>query len=56
MFGAQITGKTTMTKSSFLYRAVLDYNIIPVDIRTTRIVPMFKKKLRRWVEINISVH
>ena len=42
-FGEQFPGKTTMTKSSFLYGAKIDYNTVPVDLSTTRIMSTFKK-------------
>ena len=54
-FGDQFPGKTALTKSSFLYRAALDYNSIPTDIRSARTIEVFKKKLKSWIRPNIPV-
>ena len=54
-FGDRFQGKTALTKSSFLYRAALNYNTIPADIRSARTMQVFKKKLKSWVVTNIPV-
>ena len=37
------------------YRGTVDYNRIPVDIRTFPTLATFKKKLRQWVKYNIDL-
>ena len=43
-----------LVKSSFNYSAV-EYNSLPVHIRTVTNIPVFKRLLRKWVQENITV-
>ena len=54
-FGERFRGKTALTQSSFLYRAAIDYNTIPTDIRSAKTMQTFKKKLKKWIVITIPI-
>ena len=47
--------KQGLLHDGFKYRAAKDYNLIPVHIRSVRVLPTFKKKLKQWVSGNIPV-
>ena len=43
------------SRGSFFYRAARLYNTLPPDIKRCPTVPTFKKHLRKWVWLNISL-
>ena len=40
---------------SMRYRGTIDYNRIPVEIRTCTSLVTFKKKLKLWVKDNVDI-
>ena len=40
-------------ENSFLRRAAKSYNEIPTEIRSSRTLPVFKRKLKTWIKTNI---
>ena len=44
----------TLVKKSYCYRASAQWNIIPENIRTVRIIGQFKVQLRKWIFINVT--
>ena len=50
----RLTGNyNSQVESSFLKRAANSYNEIPGDIRSSRTLPVFKRKLKFWIKTNI---
>ena len=49
------SGQSSLAQKRFFGRAHNSYNIIPVEIRTTRSLPAFKKKLKVWTRANIPI-
>ena len=54
-FDEKFAGKTERAQSSFCYRGAVLYNKLPLDIRGTTSNSQFKKKLKEWVAINITI-
>ena len=46
----------SIARSSFIYRGAKLWNMLPIDIRTSNSVKIFKKKIKNWIKINISIH
>ena len=42
-----------LVQNSFLFRAAESFNQIPDNIRLCRTLPLFKKKLKQWIKLNI---
>ena len=53
--GDNFDSKQGLLHDGFKYRAAKDYNLIPAHIRSVRVLPTFKKKLKQWVSGNIPV-
>ena len=47
--------RSSLKSNSMRYRGTVDYNRIPVDIRSSPTLNTFKKKLRQWVKDNIDL-
>ena len=54
-YGEQFSSSDERGHSSFCYRGTKDYNRIPAFIRSTKFLPSFKYKLRKWIEENIPL-
>ena len=54
-YGEIFNTKTSLTQSSFAYRGLKDYNLIPASIRVCKTMNTFKKKLRKWVLENVNI-
>ena len=54
-YGEQFSTSQDRVQSSYCYRATRDYNSIPAYIRSTRFLPSFKVKLRKWISETISI-
>ena len=48
-------GESPSMEKSFTHRAAHAYNTIPSHIRTSRTLPTFKFKLKKWVAANIPI-
>ena len=44
-----------LSEKSFMHRAVISYNRIPVELRQMKNIDTFKAKLKMWVQKNIDV-
>ena len=42
-----------LVQNSFLVRAAESFNQIPANIRLCRTLPLFKKKLKQWIKLNM---
>ena len=49
-------GHSSLAQKSFFGRAHLTYNGMSADIRATRTLPAFKKKLKSWITANIPIN
>ena len=47
--------RSNLKHDSMRYRGTLDYNRIPVDIRTSTSLPVFKGKLKQWINANVDL-
>ena len=54
-YGEVFNTKTSLTQSSFAYRGLKDYNLIPASIRACKTMKTFKNKLRKWVLENVNI-
>ena len=54
-FADNFDGKKSLSHQSFFYRAVRDYNSIPGGLRSIKIIPKFKTKLKEWIRSNIAL-
>ena len=52
---AENSGQSSLAQKSFFGRAPNLYNSIPVEIRTTHTLPVFKKKLKVWIRSHIEI-
>ena len=52
---ADNSGQSSLAQKSFFGRAPNMYNTIPVNLRTTSSLPVFKKKLKIWIRANIQI-
>ena len=48
--------ETAIGKKSFIARATTTWNTIPTDLRNTRNIITFKRKLKLWIKDNIDIH
>ena len=46
---------SSLTHKSFINRAIRDFNSIPADLKTTKTLNNFKKKLKIWIKSNIPI-
>ena len=46
--------RNKMSTSTFKFRAMVNYNSVPVEIKTGSIVTV-KVKLKRWIQLNIPI-
>ena len=53
-FGENFRGDSSLVKASFKHRAVQYYNAVPTSIRTGSLATV-KKKLRKWVKLNVPI-
>ena len=51
--GAGGGGIGPLVQNSFLVRATESFNHIPANIRSCGTLPLFKKKLKQWIRVNI---
>ena len=49
------SGQSSLAQKSFFGCAHTVYNSIPVEIRTARSLPLFKKKLKGWIRAHIPI-
>ena len=49
----QIAMYGTLVQNIFLVRAAESFNQIPANIRSCGALPLFKKKLKQWIGLNI---
>ena len=50
----RLTGSyNTQVENSLIRRAAKDFNDIPTEIRASRTLPVFKRKLKTWIKTNI---
>ena len=54
-YGETFNSKKSLTQSSYSYRGLKDYNMIPASIRTCISLPTFKRKLKKWVIANVNI-
>ena len=54
-FGEQFSANQNPIQKSFCNRATHQYNSIPASIRTVKSMPLFKSRLRKWIETNIPI-
>ena len=54
--GAEFQAKLALTEKSFLNRSVLWFNQLPIEIRKIDKIEAFKKNLKLWVLVNISLN
>jgi hypothetical protein len=54
-YGEDHHSRLSLNHSSFRFRATLEYNRIPGNIRSSNSLQTFKTKLRSWVKINIHI-
>ena len=54
--GAEFKAKLALTEKSFLNRSVLWFNQLPIEIRKIDKIEAFKKNLKLWVLVNISLN
>ena len=47
--------RSNLKYDSMKYRGTLDYNRVPVDIRTSTSLAVFKRKLKQWIKANIDL-
>ena len=47
--------RSSIKCNSMRYRATIDYNRIPVEIRTCESLVTFKNKLKQWVKENVDI-
>jgi hypothetical protein len=52
---ADNSGQSSLAQKSVFGRAHTTYNSIPVEIRTARSLPVFKKKLKGWIRAHIPI-
>ena len=46
----------SISRESFIYQATKLYSKLPTEISTVQEITTFKKKVRKWVELNIPVY
>ena len=54
-FGEQFSANQNPIQKSFCNRATNQYNSIPASIRTVKSMPLFKSRLKKWIETNIPI-
>ena len=54
-FDDRFTGRSEKTKSSFYYRGVMLFNRLPAEIQGIQSKEGFKRKMKKWVLMNIPV-
>ena len=54
-YGETFNTKNSLIQSSFAYRGLKDYNMIPASIRSCKTMKTFKTKLRKWVIQNVNI-
>ena len=54
-YGETFNTKNSLTQSSFAYRGLKDYNMIPANIRACNTLATFKTKLKKWVLANVNI-
>ena len=54
-YGETFNSKTSLTQSSYAYRGLKDYNMIPASIRASVTIPSFKTKRKKWVIANVNI-
>ena len=54
-YGETFNTKTSLIQSSFSYRGLKDYNMIPASIRACKTMKTFKTKLKKWVIENVNI-
>ena len=54
-YGETFNTKNSLNQSSFAYRGLKDYNMIPASIRSCKTMKTFKTKLRKWVIQNVNI-
>ena len=42
-------GLSTLARKSFMVRSAVVWNSIPPDIRNSKSIQVFKKKLKKWI-------
>ena len=47
--------KSEETKQSFVYRSLLEWNLLPAEIRKMEKLEKFKQALKTWIQINVEV-
>ena len=47
--------KLGLSKQGWCWRSVELYNTLPTDLRLERKLPNFKKRLKDWVGLNVSI-
>ena len=55
IFWENFSGKSALASNSFCYRGATSYNSLPPDIRETRNEQSFKRKLKKWTKMKISI-
>ena len=53
--GRMETPDLELTKDSFRWRAMREYNKLPAELRRQSLVSAFKTELWRWIKVNISI-
>ena len=54
-FGEQFSANQNPIQKSFCNRATIQYNSIPASIRTVKSLPVFRSRLKKWLELNIPI-
>ena len=50
-----VGSKLTLVRGAFFYRASTLFNQLPLTLRSCRDTKIFKKEVKRWVQLNIAV-
>ena len=45
----------SIARSGFMYRGAQLWNMVPIDIRTSTSISLFKKNIKTWIKRNISI-
>jgi hypothetical protein len=54
-FWESFSTNQSLIQQSFCHRATKQYNSVPTIIRRIKSIPVFKSRLKKWVETNIPI-
>ena len=54
-FDDKFEGKTERSKKSFCYRGAIQYNMLPIEIRSSMSLQSYKRKIKWWIMRNVTV-